>query len=463
MAEANHCTLKKRRLACDRCNSLKLRCSKVAGSEICVRCTRASAACIFSPSMRGLRPQAKERDLQSSNGGNTSISQISSHQATNDLVEFNGFHEMSSQIRQHQSNRDPVSYPQGNSIHSNTNTEVDSDCAARDVLIQRPNLDLENHEFERLNANGVPATFSGQEAVPTQLLSEYNLQGVEWLDEFDFGNLTPSIVPMPETNVASSQHQTSDSQHDGRFIPTATKDLAYQLATLFLTLEDHWTSMPPLSIHDDKEAYDRVLASAAAGSSTGRGTLFSIVKTFELTQTLIDLYPLVLKKVFSTRSSTTSENAISIDSIDQASVLQLLACHHRVLDMWELVFRHLQKSVEKGKCGGTAAGSPSPCERLRIGSFVPATKVPMEVILAIEFQRLLLDCAHDLDTRISSLSVIDVPEISKPDRIPQQEEWNKCNFRAYKTMTTAAVSRSSLVHQNASSVHLLMQRASKIA
>ena len=37
------------RLACDRCHSQKLRCSKRQGANVCDRCAKADAPCLFSP------------------------------------------------------------------------------------------------------------------------------------------------------------------------------------------------------------------------------------------------------------------------------------------------------------------------------------------------------------------------------------------------------------------------------
>ena len=47
----------KRRLACDRCHSQKLRCPKTQGAVSCARCSKAGAPCEFSPSLRGSKPQ----------------------------------------------------------------------------------------------------------------------------------------------------------------------------------------------------------------------------------------------------------------------------------------------------------------------------------------------------------------------------------------------------------------------
>jgi len=51
----------KKRSACDRCHSQKLRCLKRTDVDGCIRCHKARATCIFSPSLRKFRsPDAND-------------------------------------------------------------------------------------------------------------------------------------------------------------------------------------------------------------------------------------------------------------------------------------------------------------------------------------------------------------------------------------------------------------------
>lgn len=52
----------KRRSACDRCRSQKLRCLRRPGEETCTRCLNSQSQCIFGASRRGLRPQTGRQD-----------------------------------------------------------------------------------------------------------------------------------------------------------------------------------------------------------------------------------------------------------------------------------------------------------------------------------------------------------------------------------------------------------------
>lgn len=60
---------KKRRSACDRCHSQKLRCLRERGEETCNRCHKNGERCVFSVSMRGFRSRTvkamREAELQS--------------------------------------------------------------------------------------------------------------------------------------------------------------------------------------------------------------------------------------------------------------------------------------------------------------------------------------------------------------------------------------------------------------
>ncbi|KMU72938.1 hypothetical protein CISG_09952 [Coccidioides immitis RMSCC 3703] len=444
---------RRKRLACDRCNSLKLRCSKVAGSEVCTRCIRASASCVFSPSMRGLRPQTREREQGATREPPPAL-QLQSCQAADPSAFLNLLDETLLPTVDHRCHPDRIFHQLHTPCNPSTGTGGPSRPGPSDFLAQT------SDSGQRVSANSPCTAFPAQETVPNQLLPGYAVHDDEWLSSFDFNCLSPSIWPVTEHSATLYQSQRRTSQNTNRTGHITPERLGHQLANLFVNLEDNWVSLPPLSIHDDKGAYDRVLAAAAAESPTGQGTLFAIVRMFELTQNLIDLYPPVLKQIqsFSSKIPSTTPH-MSRRTIDQASLLQLLSCHHRTLDMWDLVFQHLKRSVENGKCNPKATGSPSPCHRLRIGSFVPTTKVPMELVLAIEFQKLLLDCAHDLDESVSSVSK--AVDINTTQDAPQSDSLDVYKSEEIRSLAKGALQRSDSVLQTASRVHKLMQEASK--
>ena len=59
-----------RRLACDRCHTQKLRCTKGEENEACVRCHRLKKDCVWSPPGRSGRPGVQERNKYDGASGN---------------------------------------------------------------------------------------------------------------------------------------------------------------------------------------------------------------------------------------------------------------------------------------------------------------------------------------------------------------------------------------------------------
>lgn len=52
--------IRRRRAACDRCHSQKVRCPKTATQDICDRCMKAGSPCVFSPFRQKKASEADE-------------------------------------------------------------------------------------------------------------------------------------------------------------------------------------------------------------------------------------------------------------------------------------------------------------------------------------------------------------------------------------------------------------------
>jgi hypothetical protein len=196
--------------------------------------------------------------------------------------------------------------------------------------------------------------------------------------------------------------------------------LTQQLAELIVGLGELAATIPPLSIQDCVEAHVQSPGGGtAARSGRERDVVptppFSLVRGFQLTQTLINLYQRFQRTSIRSQlpcrdlasfglpsTQVIDDHFASCDTarLDHASILLLFSCHHRVIDVWELVFSHVKKRIERGNYPDDGSGEPSPCERLRIGSFTPSTKIPLEIVLAIEFQAELLSQIRDLVDQI---------------------------------------------------------------
>lgn len=208
---------------------------------------------------------------------------------------------------------------------------------------------------------------------------------------------------------------------------SAPAALTRQLAELLISLEEHASLIPPLSIH------------RLSSEQQPSGPYFSLDRTFHLTQTLIDLY-LQLTKTIIHREPTDirrppsgslssfepflNPNDLSSPQLSQehalkppssfdgasrttnvtpvvtsdprphqnhASILLILSCHHRLIDMWESIFSHIP-AIPAHVFG-------QHCLKFKIGSFVPSTPssaVPMEIIMVVELATQLLERIREL-------------------------------------------------------------------
>lgn len=303
-----------------------------------------------------------------------------------------------------------------------------------DAPIQGRNFDLMIPSFRLTpDYSGGPGT--DEDANFTNLFPESTVSGVNFMSlpgethADSWGHSTPVRNSSVAINGATA---VSQETRDARSLPISTQ-IAQQLAELSIDLGKHAATIPPLSIHDSRDAYATFLETIEttgdeSTTKTQGKPVFSLKRTFQLTQTLINLYPRLTKTNIristpnrsfnfnatssaavednsrSTRNPTASST--SRDILDHALVLQLLSCHHRVTDTWDLIFSHVYKGIETGKFR-PSLGEDCPCHKLRIGNFIPTTKVPLEIVLSLEFFKQLLSQAQQLVEHISSMQHID--------------------------------------------------------
>ncbi|MCJ1250904.1 hypothetical protein MMC30_008132 [Trapelia coarctata] len=274
------------------------------------------------------------------------------------------------------------------------------------------------------------------------------LTGADRLDDTNNGasrNDSDQVEPQgqyrsnPDGVFQSRPDPTLSTSRNGLeiFPPSAT--LTRQLAELSISLEDHTSLFPPLSIHSLRP------------DQTPKVPYFSLDQTFHLTQSLIDLYPRFMNRFihrvptdlrrppsncFSTQGPslepapnlTPNTNGLSSPELSQehnpktpssfngnrrtdnptsvvisnptpqrndASILLILSCHHRLIDMWESIFSHISAMP--------AQSFGQQCLKFKLGSFVPSTSssaVPMEIIMVVELMTQLLEHIQELVARM---------------------------------------------------------------
>ena len=209
----------------------------------------------------------------------------------------------------------------------------------------------------------------------------------------DLQRQTDAVVPTPENAPRA---------------PSASGVITRELAQLSISLDEHAALISPLSIH------------RLNPEQRPKCPQFSLDRTFHLTQSLIELYPQFIQSFVRGDSSPsprslssnlpasepslpqppngsnpeTSNSASSsslklvpklISQPNQASILLILSVHHRLIDMWELIFGHIHAMP--------AHDFGKHCLKFQIGSFVPSmssSAVPMEIIMVVELARQLL-------------------------------------------------------------------------
>lgn len=173
-------------------------------------------------------------------------------------------------------------------------------------------------------------------------------------------------------------------------------DLSQNLANLFVSLDNLTGTIPPMEVHDQHR------------SRGEKVPYFSLDHAFQLTEHLVEIYTFFVKTLtqINARASIISHADGSHDlrlssdlignltkplSSDHATILLLLSCHHRLIDMWEYVFQHLAK-VPIATIG-------EHCLKFNIGKF-QSSSTPLEVIMIVEFASNLRDLVRELVTEV---------------------------------------------------------------
>ena len=190
-----------------------------------------------------------------------------------------------------------------------------------------------------------------------------------------------------------------------------------QLSELSMSLFEHSKTIPPQSIHEpvpENEVYQETMNFRSQTYAS-----YSTDETFRLTQELIDIYPsfidLFTKRKVShpqARGHTTEEALERLGPIapslsnplhlDHASILLLLSCHLRLVDIYDELFKHSHVCIKQRGVPGTAAQAQFQMPQLRIGNYVPrsTTAVTMQMLMLFHFATSLSNYAIELDGHI---------------------------------------------------------------
>jgi hypothetical protein len=89
-------------------------------------------------------------------------------------------------------------------------------------------------------------------------------------------------------------------------------------------------------------------------------------------------------------------------NLDHSSILLLLSCNLRVIDIYEELFKHMQVCIELQGTVCTRAQASFAPPQLKIGNYIPpmTTAVQMQMLLLLHFATSLCDYAIELDSHI---------------------------------------------------------------
>jgi hypothetical protein len=208
--------------------------------------------------------------------------------------------------------------------------------------------------------------------------------------------------------------------------PQSAAQCIRTLSELSISLYEHSTTIPSLSIHDpipENELYQETMENRVRDYA-----YYSVDETFRLTQELIDVYPSFID-VFMRRKISHSSDSPNVATssrpyveaaqpvehlgpvapplssplhLDHSSILLILSCHLRLIDIYEQLLKHMKVCIDqKGLvCTNQQASFKPP--QLKIGNYVPPmeTAVPMQMLLLLHFANSLRDHAVQLESHI---------------------------------------------------------------
>lgn len=197
-----------------------------------------------------------------------------------------------------------------------------------------------------------------------------------------------------------------------------------QLSELSVSLYEHSTTVPPQSIHDhvpENELYQEAMDNLAQQYAK-----YSVDETFRLTQELIDIYPSFIEVFTRRKISHPSKLPRSMESshleesqsgehlgpiapplsnplhLDHSSILLILSCHLRLIDVYEQLFKHMKVCIEQKGVEYTRLQASFKAPQLKIGNYAPpiTTALPMQMLLLLHFATSLCDRAVELEGHI---------------------------------------------------------------
>ncbi|TAQ90960.1 hypothetical protein B7494_g735 [Chlorociboria aeruginascens] len=250
------------------------------------------------------------------------------------------------------------------------------------------------------------------------------------------GRNTPEIYGDNAEKCQKWQLLTCDDEFERRSKVTDTHSAGYcirELSELSHSLYEHGTTIPPVSIHDrdpSQPALDFLAKNRPEDYSQ-----YHLDKTYHLTQSLVDLYPVCIdlfarREIIEIQTTTPTEISGSqvrtvsrpktaalsnFFALDHSSILLLLSCHIRLLEIYEELFKHMVLCLQQNCLALTPKHALVNSPKVQIGSFTPnkASSTQMQLQLLIQLTENLYHYAADLTRELRKYSFGDLGQADK--------------------------------------------------
>ncbi|KAL1966321.1 hypothetical protein VTN77DRAFT_4674 [Rasamsonia byssochlamydoides] len=345
------------RSACDRCHSQKLRCRRLPGAVSCARCLKQGTSCVFSPRAPRTYAHPRRTPLGDAVEEAAPVSdELSSHVSPSTTYDTSGMDDF-------------------------LDTTTDS---AGFILDTTHDIASTSNLYDQHSTHCGTVMSADRLPVSTYDLSAMDsLRPLSLLDmpdhamDFTLGLSTTA----PDQGMPRSPDNNATTSSNA---PFSMAEAVKQLAELNVKLFDHAATLPPPQAgHNQYEpgsASLDVIASASETQSSRENRLFAIDKTFAFTRTLIGilgcLYAHIDNESAMEATGLSSEfqqvkirARIPPATLDRGTILLVLSCYHRLMDIYESIFGHMQACIKHSITPISDDGRTVSLPSLQVGSY----------------------------------------------------------------------------------------------
>lgn len=233
----------------------------------------------------------------------------------------------------------------------------------------------------------------------------------------------------PSSSTSTTSNHDCDSRPKSRNATSKSTPLTMhscirQLADLNVRLYDQFKSLPPPCTD---------LTVDMVSVSEINGPLIAIDEIFRMTQSLIDIM------VYFYPPAGTCTRVTP----DTGTLMLLLSCTDRVIDIFELLFSHMQSCLVNKNVPTMPDGKPFQLPKLRIGTYTP----PAPTAMTVHMLTIILMASHLFDQLqevlgVSRYGATDSVVLSSPDPFEVQLAVGKrSHFPNFTDEARAAVTR----------------------